>query len=160
MAKTINYSESKELRLLAEKLKARYINVVGYVDLDKIFFAFKGGDLPDFFTYEMLGLKNEWVKHATNSVKDAKTYCIAMTYDFYQKADGPLLQWTMLECLYSCGPKMDGKMRRKDVHEFSRFLETLEDLGEKTTWRSNLNLPELLGDETIAFALEEVDESI
>lgn len=158
MGKSVTYSESKELRLLAEKLKARYPNVVGYVDLNKIFFAFKGGDLPDFFTHEMLGLKNEWVKHATNSIQDTKTYCLAVTYDFYQKADGALLEWTVLESLYCCGPKMDGKMRRKDVHEFSRILLTLEDLKQSLDWRKNYSLPELLGDETISFALEEVDE--
>jgi hypothetical protein len=83
-----------------------------------------------------------------------------MTYDFYQKCEGSLLEWIMLDALYSCHPKMDGKIRRKDVHEFSRILNTLDDLGHAKDWRKNSHLPELLGDETIIFGLEEEDESI
>ena len=160
MGKSVTYSESKEPLEIAKKLKAKYINLVGYIDLTKIFFAFKGGDLNDNFTYEVLGLKNEWVKHTQDSQEDAKLYCIAMTYDFYQKCEGSLLEWIMLDALYSCHPKMDGKIRRKDVHEFSRILNTLDDLGHAKDWRTNSHLPELLGDETIIFGLEEEDESI
>jgi len=160
MAKTINYSESKELLEVAKKLKAKYINLVGYIDLDKIFFAYKGGDIRDDFTYEVLGLKNEWVKHAQDSQEDTKLYCIAMSFDFYQKAEGSLLEWIMLDCLYSCHPKMDGKIRRRDVHEFSRILNTLDDLGHTKDWRKNTHLPELLGDETIIFGLEAEDDFI
>lgn len=155
MAKTIYYTESKELKDLATKLRGRYINVVGYIDIDKIFFAFKGGDLPDFFTYEVLGLKNEWVKYTgSQSSQDTKLYCISMSYDFYQKTIGSLQEWIMLECLYSCSESLDGKIRKKDVHEFSRFLKTLENLSLSNDWRNNLHLPSLLDKETIVFSLE------
>lgn len=157
MAKTITYSESKQLRELAEKLKTRYYSVIGYIDIDSIFFAFKGGDIPDEFQHEVLGLKNEWVKHTQNSANDMKLYCIAMSFDFYQKAEGSLLEWTLFECLYSCSPGMNGKMRRKDVHEYSRILNTLEELGQKKDWRGNTHLPDLLGEETVFFGAEEDD---
>jgi hypothetical protein len=160
MGKTIHYSESKELYEIAKKLKAKYINLVGYIDLDKIFFAYKGGDIRDDFTYEVLGLKNEWVKHTQDPHEDIKVYCIASSFDFYQKADGSLLEWIMLDCLYSIHPKMDGKIRRKDVHEFSRILDTLDDLGHAKDWRKNVHLPTLLGEETILFGLEAEDDSL
>jgi len=48
MGKSVTYSESKELLEIAKKLKAKYINLVGYIDLTKIFFAYKGGDLMKF----------------------------------------------------------------------------------------------------------------
>lgn len=158
MEKSIHYTESKELRDVAEKLKARYINIVGYIDLEKIYFAFKGGDLPEFFTYEVLGLQNEWVKHANQSMQDVKTYCISMTFDFYQKSSGSLLEWILLDALYSCSEKMNGKLRRRDVHEFSRIIASLDDLGYSLNWRQNYHLPPLLGEETIIFGIE--DESI
>jgi hypothetical protein len=160
MGKTIHYSESKELYEIAKKLKVKYINLVGYIDLDKIFFSYNGGDIRDDFTYEVLGLKNEWVKHTQDPDEDVKVYCIASSFDFYQKADGPLLEWIMLDCLYSIHPKMDGKIRRKDVHEFSRILDTLDELGHAKDWRKNTHLPELLGDETILFGLEAEDDAL
>ena len=155
MPKTIHYTESKELKELAKKLRGAYVNVIGYVDLEKIFFAFKGGDVNDDFQYEVLGLKNEWVKHTSSKGDEPKVYCIAFAFDAYQQALGSQLEWILLEALYSCHPLMDGKLRRKDVHQYSRFLKTLEDLGESFTWRANNHLPSLLGDETIVFALEE-----
>jgi len=158
MERSITYTESKELRLIAEQLKARYITVIGYVDLERIFFAFKGGDLSEFFKYEVLGLQNEWVKHSTSTFADVKTYCIAMTFDFFQKSSGPLLEWIMLEALYSCTEKMNGKLRKKEVHEYSRLITTLDDLGCSINWRENFHLPSLLGEETIIFGIE--DESI
>lgn len=157
MSKTTIYTESKELREVAESLKARYSNVVGYIDINKIFFAFKGGDLPNDF--EVSGIKNDWVKHTINSLEEPKMYCISLSYDFYQKANGPLLEWIMLDLLYCCDPKLDGKLRRRDVHEFSRILNTLDDLGHSTKWRDNFHLPPLLGEETIIFGFEE-DEPI
>ena len=156
--RTINYTESKELRSIAELLKARYINIVGYIELDKIFFAFKGGDVGDFFDYETLGAQNDWVKHTIGCLEDAKLYCISMTYDYYQKTQGSPLQWIMLECLYSCAAEMDGSLRRKNVHEFSRIINTLEELGISHDWRGNGHLPELLGEETIVFWGTEDDE--
>lgn len=160
MEKNIIYSESKELRDLAGKLKARYPNMIGYVDLDKIFFAFKGGDkMSEFFRYELLGLKSEWVKYTTaENQEDTKVYCLAFAYSFYNKAeDTPLLEWTLLELLYNCDEKMDGKTRKKNVHEHSRILDTLADLGVNYDWRENAELPELLGDETVSFGLESYD---
>ncbi len=159
MAKEYTYSESSQILDIAKKLKGRYIHVVGYVELDKIFFAFKGGDISEDFTYEMQGLKSDWVKQTQGNASEAKVYCIAMSYDFFTKAEGPLLEWTLLECLYSCHPKMDGKMRRKDVHEFSRIHNTLNDLECSREWRKNTHLPSLLGDETIVFGLSD-DEPI
>jgi len=159
MPKEIHYTESKELKKLAEDLKAKYINVVGYVEIDKIFFAFKGGDVDANFSYAIQGLKNDWIKHTKSTTEEPKVYCISMSYDFYQKTLGSQQEWIMIECLYSCHPTMDGKLRRKNVHEFSRFLKTLEDIGETFLWRENGHLPSLLGDETIVFALEE-DDSI
>jgi hypothetical protein len=158
MDKSITYTESKELKQIAEQLKARYINVVGYVDLDKIFFAFKGGDLSEFFKYEVVGLQSEWVKYTNPTLEEVKTYCIAMTFDFYQKSSGPLLEWIMLEALYSCIDKMNGKLRKKDIHEYSRLVTTLDDLGCSLNWRENYHLPSLLGEETIIFGVE--DESL
>lgn len=156
MAKSINYTESKELREMAEKIKARYVHIVDYVDLDRIFFAFKGGDVPEHFTYEILGLKNDWVKHASSeSLAEIKHYCIATTYDYYQNMTDTQLQWFMLDALYSCAPDMSGKLRRKNVHEFSRIISTLEDLDQSFNWRANPNLPDLLGDEIIAFGADE-----
>ena len=161
MGKKYTYVESKELLDIAGKLKSNYITVVGYIDLDKIFFAFKGGDINESFTYEVLGLKNEWVKHATTSENETKMYCLAMSYDYYQKNLGNNLEWTLMEMLYSVHPNMDGKLRRKDVHEFSRFLNTFEDLEIGHNWRKNGHLPALLGEETILFGLEElVDDSV
>jgi hypothetical protein len=159
MAKTITYSESSQLRDLAEKLKTRYYSVIGFVDIESIFFAFKGGDISEDFRYEVLGLKNDWVRHAHNSEIE-KLYCISFSFEFYQKAEGPLLEWSLFECLYACGIKRDGKLRRKDVHEYSRILNTLEELGQKKDWRNNLHLPELLGEETIFFGVEEDNDVI
>lgn len=156
MAKNIFYTESTELLALAQKLRSRYYTVIGHVDLDKIFFAFKGGDaLPEWFNCEVLGLKNEWVKHANSNSEETRTYCVAMTFDFYQKSDGPLLEWTLLDLLYNCDPKMNGKIRRRDMHEYKRIVSTLEDLGQSVDWRTNAHLPSLLGDETINFGIEE-----
>ena len=161
MAKQYTYSESKELRALAEKLRINYITVVGYIDLEKIFFAFKGGDINENFTHEVLGLKNEWVKHATANSDDTKLYCLAMSYDYYQKNAGNNIEWILMEMLYSIHPSMDGKLRRKDVHEFSRFLNTFADLEIGYNWKKNGHLPALLGDETILFGIEEMsDDSV
>jgi hypothetical protein len=49
MAKSIFYTESKELLSIAEKLRIKYLNILGYIDLDKIFFSFKGGDGEEYF---------------------------------------------------------------------------------------------------------------
>ena len=154
MGKKVYYTESKEIKAIAEKLRGRYINVVGYVDIEKIFFAFKGGDVSEDFTYEVSGIKDDWIKHSSDALSDLKLYCIAMSYDFYQKSMGALQEWIVLECLYSCAESMDGKLRRKDVHEFSRFLTTLENLNFSSDWRNNFHLPSLLEQETIVFALE------
>lgn len=155
MAKSVSYTESKELREMAEKIKARYIHIVGYVDLERVFFAFKSGDIPENFTYEILGLKNDWVKHAnSDSLTDIKYYCVATTYDYYQTMSEQQLQWFILEAMYSFAPDMSGKLRRKDVHEYSRIIATLEDLDQSFRWRENPNLPDLLGDETVVFGIE------
>ena len=155
----VNYTEAKELRLIAEQLKVKYYTVVGYIDLEKIYFAFKGGDLPEWFECEVLGLQDTWIQHSVVSMEETKLYCVAMTYDFYTKISGPLLEWTMLDLLYSCAPKMNGKKRGKDVHEHSRILSTIEDLGEPLGWRGNIHLPALLGEETILFGMEEEEEN-
>jgi hypothetical protein len=157
--KSIHYTPSDELKKLAEELKVKYLDVIGYVEIDKIFFAFKGGDVSEWFTCEILGLQNEWIKHSNSSSEEVKVYCIAFSYDFYKRIDGALLQWTLLDLLYSCSPKMNGKMRRKNIIEHSRILKTIEDLGHSFEWRDNMHLPELMGDETIIFGLEE-DELI
>lgn len=152
------YTDAEVLKELAQKLKARYPNVIGYIDTSKIFFAFKGGDdLPDWFEYEVLGNQNQWTKFTDVSFFEAKEYCIAITYDFYKKADGPLLEWTLLDLLYSCSEKMDGKLRRKDLHEHSRILLTLNDLDIPILWRNYTNIPPLLDNETVSFQLEEND---
>jgi hypothetical protein len=155
MAKEITYSESKELRLVAEKLKSRYPDLIGYVDLDKIFFAFKGGDVNEFFCYETQGMKSEWIRYSMGNLTDPKIYCVCMTFDYYQKILGSQLEWVILESLYACHPNLDGKLRRKDIHEFSRILKTLEDLGMPLEWRDHGHLPSLLSEETIIFALEQ-----
>lgn len=152
------YTDAEALKELAQRLKARYPNVIGYVDTSKIFFAFKGGDdLPDWFEYEVLGNQNQWTKFTDVSFFESKEYCIAITYDFYKKADGPLLEWTLLDLLYSCSEKMDGKLRRKDLHEHSRVLLTLNDLDIPILWRNYTNIPPLLDNETVSFQLEEND---
>jgi hypothetical protein len=158
MEKSITFTQSKEIQKIAENLKARYYNIVGHVDLDKIFFAFKGGDISDNFEYEVIGSQNDWIKYAVNTPNSSKNYCIAMSYNFYQFSDGPLLEWTILDLLYACDEKMNGKLRKKDVHEYSRILKTLDDLGHSLEWRKNTHLPSLLGEETIVF--EQEDESI
>jgi hypothetical protein len=160
MGKSVHYTKSDELQKIAEELKIKYLNVIGYVEIDKIFFAYKGGDLPEWFTCEILGLQSEWVNHIKQSEEDAKMYCLALSYDYYTKIEGSLLQWTMLDLLYTCSPKMNGKMRRRNVVEHSRLLKTIEDLGHSFEWRDNIHLPELLGEETILFGLEEEDEFI
>jgi hypothetical protein len=156
--KVIIFTQSPELQKVAENLKARYYNIIGYVDLDKIFFAFKGGDINEHFQYEISGVKNDWVKYAHNNQNSSKTYCLCTSYAFYQMADGPLLEWTILDLLYSCDDKMNGKIRKKDIHEYSRLVKTLDDLEYSIDWRKNIHLPSLLGDETIMFYSE--DESI
>jgi hypothetical protein len=155
MSKEIIYTESKELYDLASELKKRYYSLIDYVQLDCIFFAFVGGDYRPFFKYEIQGLKNEWVKFTNKSSLDVvKTYSIGMTYDFYEKSKGPHLQWILLDLLYSCDFTMNGKLKSKDVHEFSLFLNTLEDLGVNHNWRDNYYLPDLLGEETIIFGVQ------
>ena len=156
--KSIQYSESDELRILAEKLRARYINLIGYINLDSIFFAFKSGDVKENFRYECLGVQSDWVAASNKAINNTKLYCIAMSFDFYQRSLGSLIEWIMIECLYSCHPNMNGKMRAKDIHEFSRILLTLEDLNISHEWRENTHLPELLGDETVVFALGDPEE--
>jgi hypothetical protein len=152
MPKEILYTESKELYNIALDLKKRYYNILSHVDVDLIFFAFVGGDYPTYFQYEIQGLKNEWVKHLSKNNKDTiKTYCIGMTYDFYQKSLGSQLQWIILDLLYSCTLEMNGKVKPKNVHEHSIILNTLEDLGVNYNWRNSYHLPELLGEETIMF---------
>jgi hypothetical protein len=156
--KSVNYSEAQELKKLADELVIKYNSVLGYLDTSVIFFAFKGGDLPQWFNYEVLGLKNDWVKYSTNSINEPRLYCIAMTYDFYQKAQGALLEWTMLDLLYCVHPKQNGKLRTRDIHEHSRIISTLEDIGESVEWRENIHLPQLLGDEVIVFGVEDITE--
>lgn len=151
------YTESPEIKKIAEQLKSRYINLIGYVDLNKIFFTFKSGN-NTLFKYEILGTQSEWVKFTSSNIEDAKTYCIALDYDFYQSAQGPLLQWILLDLLYSCLPSMNGKLRKKDVREFSRILNTIEDLGLSINWRTNNQMPDLLNVETIIFNPEEETE--
>jgi hypothetical protein len=110
--------------------------------------------LPENFQYEVLGLQNEWVKHTHENQSESKLYCLAMTYDFFQNSQGSLLEWTILDLMYSCHENMNGKMRRKDVHEFSRILKTLDDLGSCIDWRKNTHLPPLLCVETVVFGIE------
>jgi hypothetical protein len=150
---TIFYTESEEIQKIAENLKARYYNIIGYIDLEKIFFAFKGGD--ENFKYEIVGTQNDWLKFAIGNPNQTKLYCISLSYDFYQFAEGALLEWTILELLYSCAEQMNGKLRKKNVHEYSRFLKTLQELDISIDWRKNVHLPKLLGDETIMFELED-----
>jgi len=150
------YTESEEIKSIATKLRGEYIEVVGHVDLSKIFFAFKAAD-DTLFQYEILGLKNPWVKYSLGSSGELKVYCLAMSYDFYQNSQPALLEWIIWECLYSCDEEMNGKIRRKDVSEFSRFMSTLEDLGYSYSWREHKELPPLLGPEKIMFAAEESD---
>ncbi len=145
-----HYTESQELKEIAGQLKARYYSLIGHVQLDKIFFAFKGGELPEDFLYEIQGLKSDWVKH-TN---ETPMYCIAYSYDYYSKITPALLQWTLLECLYSCSGDMDGKLKRKEINEFAAFAKTLEDLGQSIDWRANMHVPALLEEETIFFHQE------
>lgn len=152
--KTIIFTHAIELQKIAEDLKARYYNILGYIEIDKIFFAFKGGNIPDFFQYEIIGNPNDWMKYAVNAPNAEKNYCIAMAYNFYQFSDGPLLQWTMLDLLYSCDEKMNGRIRRKDIHEHSRIAKAIEEMGHSIEWRENTHLPDLLGAETIVFGLE------
>jgi len=161
MTKSIYYTRSEELEKLAEDLRIKYLNVIGYLELDKIFFAFKSGDdLSEYFTCEILGLQSEWVRYAADSADEVKLYCLSISYDYYKQTEGALLQWIMLDLLYTCSPKMNGKMRRKNVIEHSRILRTIEDLGHSSDWRANAHLPELLGEETVVFGVEEEDESI
>lgn len=147
------YVESLEIKELSGNLKARYPNLLYYVDLEKIFFAFKTGDNIDYFKYEILGLKNDWVNFAQSSISP-KYYCIAFSYDYFYKNKGGHIQWILLDLLYSCEESMDGKLRKRDVHEFSRILNTLDDLKISSDWRNNFYLPELLGEETIAFGFD------
>ena len=149
MAKEIHYTESKELFEIANELKKRYYSIIGHVNVGSIFFAFVGGDYPPYFKYEIQGLKNEWVRFVSKD--NTKTYCVGITYDFYQQTLGPQLQWILLDLLYSCSESMDGKLRPKDVHEYSAILNTLDDLSINFKWRDNYHLPELLGEETIMF---------
>jgi hypothetical protein len=155
MAKSIFYTESKELLSIAEKLRIKYLNILGYIDLDKIFFSFKGGDgVPEWFKYEMMGIQNDWLKFTHHDLEDSKLYCLAMTYDFFEKSQGGLLEWTLLDLLYNCANTMNGQLRKKDVHEYSRILSTLEDIDCSYDWRENAHLPSLLESETIAFGVE------
>ena len=145
------YVESNELKELAKQLKLKYHNIIDYVDLEKIFFAFKG-DAPDFFEYGISGASDDWYKYSSSLKEEVKTYCISVTYDFYTKAEGPLMEWVLLDMLYTCGYEMDGKLRGRKIKEHSTIATALEDLGETIVgWRENHHLPSLLGEETIFF---------
>lgn len=151
------YTEAQELKDIAQKLKARYFNVIGHVEIDKIFFAFKGGDnVSEYFKYELLGSKNEWTKYV-NEIREHKSYCLAMSYDFFQNSGPALLEWTILDLLYGCHEYMNGDIKKKEIHEYSRIISTLEDLGFSCDWRTLQNLPPLLDHETISFQLEDYD---
>ena len=159
MAKSINYVESRELKEIATELKKRCCEIIGYIDLGKIFFAFVGGEYPDWFECEIQGLKNEWVKYTMQSpMEDAKVYCIALTYDYYEKIQGTQLQWIVLDLLYSCSPAMNGKLRSRDVREFKMILNTLSEFDVNYDWRKTQHLPDLLGEEQIIFAPEEEED--
>lgn len=143
------YTESNELLDLASKLKGSYPNLIGYVDLDKIFFAFKSTDSQKkLFKYEISGMPSEWAA----SIKDnSKLYCISFSYDYFTIISEGLLHWIMIDLLYSCDTKMKGGLRRKDVVEHWSILSTLEDLGCSVDWREDNDLPILLGDEFVNF---------
>ncbi len=146
----VYYTESEELKEIAAQLRTRYYSLIGHVQLDKIFFAFKGGETNEDFMYEVQGLKSDWIKYTS----DNPMYCIAYSYDYFAKISPALQQWTMLECLFACDSEMNGKIKRKEISEYATFVKTLEDLGQSIDWRANMHLPALLEDEIIFFHQE------
>lgn len=151
------YTHAVEIEEIAKKLKGRYSSVLDYVDLEKIYFAWiqTGIKRP----YEVTGITNKWLQSAIAVNQTPKLYCIAFTYDYYRTNidQGHVLEWQILEMLYSISPEMDGTLRKKDVFEYSRILSTLSNLGFSYNWRAE-NLPPLLGEEYISFTPEEEEE--
>lgn len=140
------YSESPEIRMLAEAIKDRYYLYVGHVDLDTVHFAeITGAAKPKKAKVgEISGISSPWVRQLIISLGNSRLYCMAVWSEEYEELSPASREWLVFEALYSIHPECDGKLRKPDVVEHGPIVEYFASTNVGLYWRKAEILPSLL----------------
>lgn len=144
------FTESEEIKELAEKIQEKYFPYIGYIDLDLICFAemegYKSRKAP---VYQMSGITQGWVRdiifHKLNTKE--KIYCLAVWTEEWSELQKSKKEWIVFKCLYSISPNLDGKLRPVDVQEYGFIVEYFVRAGIGPYWETKEDLPSLLSDD-------------
>lgn len=138
-AKNKDYKECLELQELATVLKTRYYEHLGYVDLDRIFFAEIHGEMSrNAVPVEVTGVSAAWLKQRLADDFDNKVYCIAVWAQEWPELDENLKEWLLFDGLNKIHSENNGKVEPYDCGGWSFMLEFLG-----VHWRSRTDLPSL-----------------
>lgn len=151
------FTESQEVKELAEKLQEKYFPFLGYIDLELVCFAemdgYKSKKAP---VYSISGITQGWVRdiifHKFNSKE--KRYCLAVWTEEWSELQKSKKEWIVFKALYSISPNLDGKMRPVDVQDYGFIIDFFVRSGIGPYWEIKDNLPSLLnGDDTLPLLL-------
>ncbi len=124
----IVYSDSPELKQLAEEMKERYYEYLGQVDIDVIDFTEKTGTMP---------------KKAKTG--NDKLYNLAVWGEAWDDLAPSTREWLVFKMLYSLDPESAGKVRKPDVNEFGIMIEYFCSIGIGPHWeKADGQLPSLM----------------
>lgn len=162
----IEYVESTENKLIAEKLQEKYYPFLGYIDLSEIYFAEMTGFEPkNAPAYQMSGVTAGWVREILNMnpATRGKQYCFSVWREKWSDLQDQKKQWIIFRSLFSISPRGNGKIRPFDVMDHGFIVEYFVRVGIGPYWESKDILPDLLkNDEPLPLILpmDEEDELI
>ena len=157
----ITYTESLELKEMAQKLKERYYLHLEHVDIESVYFAIKEGELPiKRKPVEITGITHGGIKQIISLHGGNEQYCIQVWKDDWDNYTPAKQEWLMFEMLYSIDEKNNGKIKNKDIMEYDIIAEYFinnENIGIK--WRNkDYELPSLLDGNPLSIPLHYEDE--
>lgn len=141
------FTESPEIKELAEKLQEKYFPFLGYIDLDLVCFAemdgYKSKKAP---IYQMSGITQGWVRDIIFQKFNSKEkrYCLAVWTEEWSDTPRSKKEWIVFKCLYSISPSLDGKIRNYDVQDYGFIVEYFIRTGYGPYWEMKDDLPSLL----------------
>ena len=142
---TIEYSESIEIKSIAQKLQEKYYPFIGYVDLEEIYFSEIIGFKPDKAPiWQISGLTQQWARDLMAEKSQQKMYCFAVWSDAWSEFSNNKKQWIIFRSLYSISPGGKGKLRTFDVQDYGFINEYFVRIGVGPYWQTKDELPSLL----------------
>jgi len=147
--------DSEELKNLSIKLIDFYYLHLGHVDIERIYFAEKIGELPKKVnTLELYGVTNAAVRQLLSKMGGQQNYCLTVWKDAWDALHPNTQLWLLFDALYSIEPGCNGKIKRPDIIEHAPIIEFFSISNIGVHWRKcDGELPCLLGESPLAIPL-------